>query len=455
MKKIASLFLVIAFALSLAITSVSAEGTSVATRIGGRDYTTDANNKLAYSYRTYSAFHTGSGSAKSIDVISNYKTSQDAADNWIRTAYSNSGFRVSSATTGLDVTPSANFLFNGNYVQVVFTATAEEDVENGMIGIFYDVQIADNDSAELKAIRSNGRTIGFEMTDDHIDCSSKDAKLSIFFREMPGVTDVDTYWFGDYGDGSKSSFISMEDTSGTALYTSFYGQYYLKDENNNLIGYKGSDSSMNFTWRNINLQAGETKTFSIIIGVGNAKSEAPVITSVEKVDDNYIVNGTQAGDFEKINFGVYYKINNGETGGSTAPITWNGDNFTTTIPVDLTSLEPGTHSITFNAINNYGLISNNVSRPIIISDIEDPEVPTTPEVPETPDNPDAPEVPGTPSNTETPKDDVIIDDQEIPLAQNPKTNASRTGVAVCTAIVTMCGGIVLISSKRRKEENDK
>lgn len=434
MKKIASLFLVIAFALSLAITSVSAEGTSVATKIDGRDYTTDTNNKLAYSYRTYSAFHTGIGNAKSIDVIANYKTSQNAADNWINTAYDYSGFRVSSASNGLNVKPSANFLFNGNYIQVVFTATAEEDVENGMIGIFYDVQIADNDDAELKAIKSNGRIIGFEMTDDHSDCSSKDAKLSIYFREMPGVTDTDTYWFGDYGDVTKTRFISMEDTSQTALYTSFYGQYYLKDENNNLIGYKKSDSSMNFAWNNINLKTGETKTFSIIIGVGNAKSEAPVITSVQKSADNYIVKGTQAGDYEKINFGVYYKIDNGETVSSTAPITWNGDNFTTSIPVDITSLETGNHKITFNAINNYGLISNYVESPIIIAEIEDPAVPTTPEAPNVP---------------------VTVDEPKIPLAQNPKTNASRTGVAVCTAIVTMCGGIVLISSKRRKEENDK
>jgi len=434
MKKIASLFLVIAFALSLAITSVSAEGTSVATTINGRVYTTDANNKLAYACRTYFPFTTGNGSVQSVDVIANYKTSQNAADNWINTAYDYSGFRANKVTNGLKITPSANFLFNGNYIQVVFTATAEEDVEDGMLGIYYDVQIADNDEAELKAIKSNGRIIGFEMTDDHTDCSSKDAKLSIYFREMPGVTDTDTYWFGSYFDETGRSFVSMEDPSGAALYNSQYDSNYLKDENGNLIGLKGADSTINFTWGNINLQAGESKTFSVIIGVGNAKSEAPVITSVQKSADNYIVKGTQAGEYEKNNFGVFYKIDNGDIVSSTAPITWDGDNFTTSIPVDITSLETGNHKITFIAINNYGLISNYVESPIIIAEIEDPAVPTTPEAPNVP---------------------VTVDEPKIPLAQNPKTNASRTGVAVCTAIVTMCGGIVLISSKRRKEENDK
>lgn len=429
MKRIASLFLAFVIVFSLAVTFVSAEGATDTISVNGRDYVTDTTKKLAY------ALIERIDSVKSIDVISNFKTSEEDDDNWVKTAFSYSGFRANKVTNGLKLTPSANFLFNGNYIQVIFTVTAEKDVEDGMLGIYYDVQIADNDYAQLNAITSNGRIIGFDMTDDHANCSSKDAKLSVYFREMTGVTDADTYWFGSYYDETGGLFVSMEDPSGAALYKSQYDSNYLKDENGNLIGLKGADSTINFTWGNINLQAGESKTFSVIIGVGNAQSDAPVITSVAKVADGYVVKGTQVGEYEKNNFGVFYKIDNGDIEGSTAPITWDGDNFTTTIPVDITSLTPGEHKITFNAINNYGTFSNYVEQPISIANIEEPEIPTTPEAP---------------------KDDVVtIDEPQIPLAQNPKTNAGKTGLAVCATIITMCGGIALVSSKGRKKSNNK
>ena len=432
MKKIISAVTCLALALTLTVASVSAEEAPATVNFSGFNYTLGENNKMAFRETTYSAFSAGNSdtSCKSIDVISNYKTSADAADNWISTSYSESGFRVSAHSDGLTVTPSAKSILNGNYIQISFTAKAETAVENGMLGIFYDVEINSNDDAQLNVIKENNKVIGFDMTDDN---TSTQPKLSVYLRGKPGVTDVDTYWFGSFQDETKRLLKSMETDDPATLYDSSFSGYYIKDTDGKLIGFKSADSAMNFAWKNINLAAGESKTFSVIIGVGNAQSQAPVISSVEKTDAGYVVKGTQAGEFEKTNFAVMYKLPDKDAVTSPSAISWNGDNFTTTIPVDTSAYKtPGDYNISFFAMNNYGASSNtvdktfNVAAPVI--DIDDPETPLTPD----------PEVPV-----------VDIKDPETPLADNPKTNADTISISLIASVITLCGGLVIISKRRK------
>lgn len=432
MKKIISAVTCLALAFTLTVASVSAEEAPATVNFSGFNYTLGENNKMAFRETAYSAFNAdyADTSCKSIDVISNYKTSADAADNWISTSFNESGFRISEHSEGLIVTPSAKSILGGNYIQVSFTAKAETAVENGMLGIFYDVEINSNDDAQLNVIKENNKVIGFDMTDDN---TSTQPKLSVYLRGKPGVTDVDTYWFGSYQDETKRLFKSMETDDPASLYDASRELFYIKDTDGKLIGYKNDDSSMNFAWKNINLAAGQSKTFSIIIGVGNAQSQAPVISSVEKTDAGYVVKGTQAGEFEKANFAVMYKLADKDTVTSPSAISWNGDNFTTTIPVDTSAYKtPGDYNISFFAMNNYGASSNtvdktfNVAAPVV--DIDDPETPLTPD----------PEVPV-----------VDIKDPETPLADNPKTNADTISISLIASVITLCGGLVIISKRRK------
>ena len=468
MKKIISAVTCLALAFSLTVASVSAEEAPATVNFESRVYTLGENNKMAFRETTYSAFAASSdASCKSIDVISNYKTSADAADNWISTSYNESGFRVAKSSDGLTVTPSAKSVLNGNYIQVSFTAKAEAAVENGMIGIYYDVEINNNDAAQLNVIKENNKAIGFDMTDVG---TTTLPKLSVYLRGKPGVTDVDTYWFGGYEDDTKKQFKSMETDDPATLYPTDYDQYYIKDTDGKLIGYKSNDSSMNFAWRNINLAAGESKTFSVIIGVGNAQSQAPVISSVEKTDAGYVVKGTQAGSYEKTNFAVMYKLAENDTATSPSAISWDGDNFTTTVPVDTSAYTtPGDYNISFLAMNNYGASSNTINKTFNVAApvVPDPETPVVPD-PETPVVPDpeapvvpAPEAPVVPApaapvvdikDPETPLAPApVTPAPEAPKAENPKTNSDAISISLIAAVITMCGGLVIIS--RRKKES--
>lgn len=424
MKKIISAVTCLALALSLTVASVSAEQAPATVTFEGINYTVGENNKMAYrNGKTWSHFlGEGAEDINMIDVISNYKTTSDAADKWISTSYANGGFGVEEFSDGLKVTPSAKSILGGNYIQVSFTAKAETAVQNGKIGIFYDVEINSNDEAQLNVINSGNRLIGFDMTDD--DPDSGNPKLTVYLRGKAGVTDVDTYWFGSYYDSLSRSIHSMETEDPSVFTGSESNYYYQKDEEGKLTGTKNADSAMTFSWQNINLAAGEEKTYSIIIGVGNANSEAPVISSVNKTDAGYVVKGTQTGDYEKQNFSLMYSIGNEDTVTSTSAINWNGDNFTTTIPVDVSKYTtPGEYTIAFTAMNNYGSTSNVVNAKFNVA---------------------APEV-----IDDEPTPTVTIPEEPTPKAENPTTNANTITIASIAGLITICGGVAL-TSKRKK-----
>ncbi len=71
-----------------------------------------------------------------------------------------------------------------------------------------------------------------------------------------GVTPVNTYWFGNYSDRNKNCFnqLAEENKTAAALYSKD-GDIFTK--------LSGTDSGMAFSWQNINLKAGESKTYSL------------------------------------------------------------------------------------------------------------------------------------------------------------------------------------------------
>lgn len=228
-------------------------------------YTTDDNGIMAYQRDSYSS--------TTYDIKGFYNGS------WIQTTYSNDGYEIAKENLdGATVSVEPVFLNNGQYVQMNYTVTAgASGVTDGKLAVHADVQIGDNDNASIETITDrSGKAIGLRMVDTHTSCNSKDAQFNLYFDGTGGVTPVDTYWFGYYGARDDSLTVNGQSTyryflqlDASSAYAS--GGTYAADYSS----YSGGDSGLAFSWQNITLEANESKTFSVVVGVGT-KADPPV-----------------------------------------------------------------------------------------------------------------------------------------------------------------------------------
>lgn len=210
-----------------------------------------------------------------IDVMADYQGT------WIRTTYNRGGYKVDSENlSDADIASAVEFVNGGKYLKLSYTVTAGEDgVQDGRLGIYADTMIGDNDFAALNVIRNSaGQVIGLAMADEHPEyyfCDSRNAQFNIYFSGTNGATGVDTYWFGYLGNMSASVFEQTDRRNyEEALGGGGSGQYTF-DEQGETISFGGTDSAIAFSWQNINLEAGQSVTHSVILGVGE-KSAPPV-----------------------------------------------------------------------------------------------------------------------------------------------------------------------------------
>lgn len=187
----------------------------------------------------------------SIDVQGKYN------DEFIQTTFGNYGYEyamesLKDASVGL----AAQFIANGRYVQLLYTITAgQKAITEGKFAVHADVQIDDDDDAAIETITADGKVIGISMKD------SEGAQFSLYFRDAVGITeDADTYWFGCWYDRESHAFeqLSVDNTSSIGTYSSDYNSY------------AGYDSGFAASWHNIQLAPGQSQTFSIIVGAGEA-----------------------------------------------------------------------------------------------------------------------------------------------------------------------------------------
>lgn len=219
-------------------------------------YTTDGNQTMAYEV--------SDSTATTVDVKGNYK------GNWIQTTYNNNGYTVDkTGLTGATITAEPKFLNNGQYIQLNYTVTAGSSaITGGNLAVYADVKIGDNDYAAIEAIQQDGKTIGLRMVDTHSNysgCVSENAQFNLYFAEAGGVTAVSTYWFGYYSYKEDNAFKQIGVNSTTENDSGYNSDY---------TSYSGSDSGLAFSWQGIELAAGESRTFSVILGVGE-KSDPP------------------------------------------------------------------------------------------------------------------------------------------------------------------------------------
>lgn len=193
----------------------------------------------------------------------------------------------SGSLNGVSVQTKLSYISNGNYVKISFEATNTSGSTKTIgIATYADIQIADNDYAPITNLSGNR---GFTMTDG--------TKYTFTFlgRNSYGVTDVDTYWFGQFQIREENKWNNSQ--------TFDYGSESSR---------KG-DSGMAFSWKNRTIQNGEKLIFSVAIGIGTLNTPPTIrVTSQlknsyyqgEVVDVQGYVNDIDNGDIVTVKYAI-------------------------------------------------------------------------------------------------------------------------------------------------------
>lgn len=166
----------------------------------------------------------------------------------------------SGSLNGVSVQTKLSYISNGNYVKISFEATNTSGSAKTIgIATYADIQIADNDYAPITNLSGNR---GFTMTDG--------TKYTFTFlgRNSYGVTDVDTYWFGQFQIREENKWNNSQ--------TYVYGSTTERQ----------GDSGMAFSWKNRTIQNGEKLIFSVAIGIGTLNTP-PTIRVTSQLKNSY------------------------------------------------------------------------------------------------------------------------------------------------------------------------
>lgn len=219
----------------------------------------------------------------------------------VQTTYSDKGYfsvlnvngteanikNCSGSLNGVSVQTKLSYISNGNYVKISFEATNTSGSAKTIgIATYADIQIANNDYAPITNLSGNR---GFTMTDG--------TKYTFTFlgRNSYGVTDVDTYWFGQYQIREENKWNNSQ--------TFDYGSESER---------KG-DFGMAFSWKNRTIQNEEKLIFSVAIGIGTLNTPPTIrVTSQlknsyyqgEVVDVQGYVNDIDNGDIVTVKYAI-------------------------------------------------------------------------------------------------------------------------------------------------------
>ena len=239
-------------------------------------YTTDENGIMAYAYLLSGNFD-----------IRGYFDGE-----WKSTTFGNRGYytylKQGGYTQSVSASSSANggftrdnlnisidiaFTNEGQTMQILYTVkNIGSQTENFSLGTGADIQIGDDDCAVITPFDDGS---GYKMVSDDADDYDSDndeyAQFNFFATGYKGVTDVSDYWYGVYYSASSSTGAYWSGNKEAAV---FYG---------NDVSESGTfDSAASWHWANQTLSAGETATYSVLIGIGGADSEDAAESSTHK-----------------------------------------------------------------------------------------------------------------------------------------------------------------------------
>ena len=331
---------------STSFTNVDASGVVI---LPPKTYTATPGGYMAY----------GPTSPATFDVIGSYN------GQLISTTYSNNGYAyMTEDMNGAKVAVSGSSIGGGRYVKLTYTVTAGDTaVTAGKLAVHADVMVGHNDYATVRVIKSGDKVIGISLLDEDESNDTFGAQFSLYFADSAGVTNADTYWFGNYYDRDVHAFDPLN--SETASHGSDYEDDYsaLYDE----------DSGFAVSWQNIALNPGESKSFSLTLGVGEAVEpivwgNPDVTLSATTTDDRGRVNVTaKVKDEAGMKDTLYASVDNGAEMQLTTVTAVDGET-SATAALDLFDYAPGEHQVTFWFVNEEGSMTPAVTKTVTVTE---------------------------------------------------------------------------------------
>ncbi len=276
-------------------------------------------------------------------------------NSWLKTTYSDQGYQVikSENLGNATITAKPSFINEGRFVQLKYIVEATKgDVKGGRFAVYTDVQIGSSDKAPMECIRNRkGQVIGLKMSEE----GANPAQFNLYFSQSGGVTNVNTYWYGKYSDARDT--------------------YYYTQIGDNVNSITGIDTGFAVSWQNINLKQGESKEFSILVGVGEAadppefgSSSIPPIKldmALNATKDNLKINvEASVKDKPGVTDTLYYE--EGGNRGTLGSVTANGSFQTINGQLDLTGKPDGTYTYKFWLGSSQGVMSETVTCTVTI-----------------------------------------------------------------------------------------
>ncbi len=189
----------------------------------------------------------------------------------IQTTYSNNGYatvlKVGSTqgnvvsgngnVAGVTCKTTGTLVNGGSYVKVNYQLINTNDTAVTVsLASHADTQVGSDDSAAISTL-SNNR--GISMTDGT-------NTFQLLLAKTYGVTDVDSFWFGQYGSRTDNLWNQVTSTSLT-----------------------GVDSGLVYAWQNRTIEANSEINLSVLFGVGKL-NEPPTITLTNTLESEYNSN---------------------------------------------------------------------------------------------------------------------------------------------------------------------
>lgn len=238
-----------------------------------------------------------------------------------------------------------SFINNGRYVKVTYTLTNTNEAESTIsLGTYVDVQIAGNDRATLERFENNN---GLKLYDNETNI-----QFSFYGKSVAGTTDIDNLWLGTYPEHRENYF-----------------------NNNTTNKIEERDSAFTFSWVNRKIAAGETKKYTVIIGMGEVSNAPKIELDANQgkcfSQDSVIINGFISDRDPNSKATLYYTVDDGAENNLTEQaLTNNKLDFS----LDLTSqnLAAGTHKIKLWAIDESGNPSEILEKDILITNLKAP-----------------------------------------------------------------------------------
>lgn len=286
----------------------------------------------------------GSGNGNGFEVVAKVDTSQTSSGSGLK--YSTNGQTITYQ--GIEFTQTLSIVNDDAYVRISYDVHNPTNVSHVVsLGNWTDVMIGNDDTAPIYPTSTGARMA---------NSKGENSQFNMICKNAYGVNDVDTLWFGQYGQ----SYANVFGNSTTSALT-------------------GVDSGIAIGWKNRTIPAGETCTFSYLLGIGENAEPPQISGSINAVVHPQTVDvSAQVKDAVNRTDRLYYVLDR-DTELETDPVVLDTHKFTANSFVEMkgviqrpTSWQVGeVHTVSVWVMNEANAMSPIVTKVIVIKDDED------------------------------------------------------------------------------------